>query len=176
MIKMAILERKEIVINDKKIYTYSIFEDLYKKSNEETKREIEEMVNQEDEEQIVYLLSIFLKSALKIAISEGKSKEDINKIVDKRVDEMVKEGLLEEIESLLKQGITFSNQSMQGIGYKEFKDYFNNVKTKEECINDVKTHTHQFIKRQYTWFNNQMNVEWYDNKEDALNSIINWYE
>ena len=105
-----------------------------------------------------------------------KQKELMNEIVDKRVDEMIEEGLLEEISTLLSNGITFDNQSMQAIGYKEFKDYFNNIKTKEECIKDVKTHTHQFIKRQYTWFNNQMNVEWYDNKEDATNSIDKWYE
>ena len=105
-----------------------------------------------------------------------KQKELMNEIVDKRVDEMIEEGLLEEISTLLSNGITFDNQSMQAIGYKEFKDYFNNIKTKEECIKDVKTHTHQFIKKQYTWFNNQMNVEWYDNKEDATNSIDKWYE
>lgn len=105
-----------------------------------------------------------------------KQKELMNKIVDKRVDEMIKEGLLEEISALLSNGITFDNQSMQAIGYKEFKDYFSKIKTKEECIENVKTHTHQFIKRQYTWFNNQMDVEWYDNKEDASNSIDKWYE
>lgn len=105
-----------------------------------------------------------------------KPKEIINSMVDKRVDQMINEGLLDEIKSLLNKGVTFDNQSMQAIGYKEFKDYFNKTKTKEECINDVKTHTHQFIKRQYTWFKNQMNVEWYDNKEDALISINKWYE
>ena len=100
----------------------------------------------------------------------------MNNIVDLRVDEMIKEGLLDEIQGLLNKGVTFDNQSMQGIGYKEFKDFFNNTKSKEECIKDVKTHTHQFIKRQYTWLNNQMNVEWYDNKEDATLSINKWYE
>ena len=105
-----------------------------------------------------------------------KPKEEMNNIVDLRVDEMIKEGLLNEIQGLLNKGVTFDNQSMQGIGYKEFKDFFNNTKSKEECIKDVKTHTHQFIKRQYTWFNNQMNVEWYDNKEDATLSINQWYE
>ena len=105
-----------------------------------------------------------------------KPKEEMNNIVDLRVDEMIKEGLLDEIQGLLNKGVTFDNQSMQGIGYKEFKDFFNNTKSKEECIKDVKTHTHQFIKRQYTWFNNQMNVEWYDNKEEATISINKWYE
>ena len=89
---------------------------------------------------------------------------------------MIDDGLVKEVSNLINQGITFDNQSMQGIGYKELKDYFNKTKTLEECTNDIKTHTHQFIKRQYTWFNNQMNVEWYDNKDEAITSINKWYE
>lgn len=105
-----------------------------------------------------------------------KEKEELKNIVDKRIDKMIDEGLINEVSNLINQGITFNNQSMQGIGYKELKDYFNKTKTLEECTNDIKTHTHQFIKRQYTWFNNQMNVEWYDNKDEAIASIKKWYE
>ena len=105
-----------------------------------------------------------------------KEKEELKDIVDKRIDKMIDDGLVKEVSNLINQGITFDNQSMQGIGYKELKDYFNKTKTLEECTNDIKTHTHQFIKRQYTWFNNQMNVEWYDNKDEAITSINKWYE
>lgn len=105
-----------------------------------------------------------------------KPRIEMNRIVDKRIDKMIKDGLIDEISNLLKLGISFDNQSMQAIGYKEFKNYFNKTKSKEECINDVKTHTHQFIKRQYTWFNNQMNTEWYDNKESGIKNINEWYK
>lgn len=105
-----------------------------------------------------------------------KDKDILLQMVDKRIDKMIEDGLLDEIHALLDKGITFQNQSMQAIGYKEFKDYFEKTKTLEECIKDTKTHTHQFIKRQYTWFKNQMNVEWYKDIEDAKESIKNWYE
>ena len=105
-----------------------------------------------------------------------RNKDLLVDLVDKRIDQMIKDGLLEEITGLLNAGVSFDNQSMQAIGYKEFKDYFNKTKSKEQCIEDIKTHTHQFIKRQYTWFNNQMNVEWYDDNELASKAIERWYE
>lgn len=105
-----------------------------------------------------------------------KDKKELLNITDQRVDKMIEDGLIDEIQALLNKGITFDNQSMQAIGYKEFKDFFNNTKSKEECIKDIKTHTHQFIKRQYTWFKNQMNVEWYDDINKAKESIEKWYE
>lgn len=105
-----------------------------------------------------------------------KDKEMLLEMVDKRIDKMIEDGLIEEIKALLNKGISFENQSMQGIGYKEFKEYFEGTKTLDECIKEVKTHTHQFIKRQYTWFKNQMNVEWYKDYKDAKESIDKWYE
>lgn len=187
------------------LYDYEFFEEDKKDdqfidlTNEEIYKQIEEIdpeslknIHINNRKRLVRALNIIKKHNTNITeiknnqehkllydakiIGLTKQKELMNEIVDKRVDEMIEEGLLEEISTLLSNGITFDNQSMQAIGYKEFKDYFNNIKTKEECIKDVKTHTHQFIKRQYTWFNNQMNVEWYDNKEDATNSIDKWYE
>lgn len=101
-----------------------------------------------------------------------KLKEDINI----RVDQMIKDGLANEVKGLLDKGVSFSNQSMQAIGYKEFKDYFENNKTLEEVIEEIKKNTRHFAKRQYTWFNNQMNIEWYINKDEALESIKKWYE
>ena len=187
------------------LYDYEFFEEDKKDdqfndlTNEEIYKQIEEIdpeslknIHINNRKRLVRALNIIKKHDTNITeiknnqehkmlydakiIGLTKQKELMNEIVDKRVDEMIEEGLLEEISTLLSNGITFDNQSMQAIGYKEFKDYFNNIKTKEECIKDVKTHTHQFIKKQYTWFNNQMNVEWYDNKEDATNSIDKWYE
>jgi len=94
--------------------------------------------------------------------------------IDKRVDQMVKDGLVKEIQGLLDSGITFDNQCMKGIGYKESKDYFENNKTVEECVEDVKKNSHHFAKRQYTWFNNQLKVEWFENKDEALDRIKQW--
>ena len=94
--------------------------------------------------------------------------------IEERVDKMIKDGLLDEIKGLLDKGIDFSNQSMQGIGYKEFKDYFDGSSELNECIDKVKSNTKHFAKRQYTWFNNQMNMNWYEDNEKALKDIEKW--
>ena len=94
--------------------------------------------------------------------------------IDKRVDKMIEDGLIDEIKGLLDKGISFENQSMQGIGYKEFKAYFNNEKSLVECIDDVKRNSHHFAKRQYTFFNNQLNVKWFNNIDEAIKEVEQW--
>ena len=63
---------------------------------------------------------------------------------------------------------------MQAIGYKEFKPYFLDNVPLEVCIEEVKRNTKHFAKRQYTWFKNQMPVDWYENKIDAIEDIKQW--
>ena len=101
-------------------------------------------------------------------------RNELYKRIDNRVDKMIEDGLVDEIKSLLDKGITFDNQSMTGIGYKEFKRLFENTQSLEECVQMVKTNSHHFAKRQYTYFNNQLEVNWYDNVEDALRKIKEW--
>ena len=87
---------------------------------------------------------------------------------------MIDDGLIQEIKDLLDKGITFDNQSMQGIGYKELRDYFENKRTLEECVEDIKRNSRHFAKRQYTFFNNQLDVKWFDNEIDALDEVKRW--
>ena len=105
-----------------------------------------------------------------------KDREQLYKDINKRVDMMIDDGLLEEIKGLLEHGISFDYQCMQGIGYKEFRAYFEGAATLEECIELVKKNTRHFVKRQYTWFNNQMPIEWYEDKEKAILEIDKWRE
>ncbi len=109
-----------------------------------------------------------------LIIGLNKDREKLYDDISKRVDMMVSDGLIDEIKGLLDNGVNFDMQSMQGIGYKEFRDYFNGTKSLEDCILDVKRNTKHFAKRQYTWFNNQMNVNWFDDKQEAFNLIDNW--
>lgn len=109
-----------------------------------------------------------------LIIGLTKDRQELYSLIDKRVDKMINDGLLDEIKRLLDKGITFDNQCMQAIGYKEFKDYFNNTKSLQDCINDVKVNSRHFAKRQYTFFNNQLNVKWFDNADDALNEVKQW--
>ena len=105
-----------------------------------------------------------------------KERVELYGAIEERIDKMLDDGLLDEIQGLLDKGITFNSQSMQGIGYKEFEPYFNHEKSLEDCINEVKRNTKHFAKRQYTWFNNQMPVFWFDDNKKALTYIRKWID
>lgn len=93
--------------------------------------------------------------------------------INQRVDKMLQNGLLAEIDRLSKIPNVFDAQGMQGIGYKEFKDFVDGKNTLEETIEEIKKHSRQFAKRQYTWFNNQMDVHWYDiSKADYQTKLL----
>ncbi len=101
--------------------------------------------------------------------------------INRRVEMMFENGLKNEIETLLNQGVTFSDASMQGIGYKEWESYFRGNMTEEEVKEEIQKHSRQFAKRQYTWFRHQMPVHWFDisEKEDTermINEIMAWYQ
>ena len=94
--------------------------------------------------------------------------------IDERVDKMISDGLVNEINNLLNSGVNFEDQCMQAIGYKEFKEYFLGNMKLEECINQIKLNSRHFAKRQYTFFNNQLNVKWFENLDDAYKEVKQW--
>lgn len=95
--------------------------------------------------------------------------------INGRVDEMVAQGLIDEVESLYEKGYA-QTQAMRGIGYKEFIPYFKNERSLEACIEDLKRNTRRYAKRQLTWFKNKMDVNWYDilpeNKHQVYDKIL----
>ena len=101
-------------------------------------------------------------------------RQELYRRIDIRVDRMISEGLIEEVQSLLNRGVSFSDQSMSAIGYKELKGYFENGESLDECAALIKRNTRHFAKRQYTWFNNQMPVEWFEDRDAALCSVKDW--
>ena len=76
------------------------------------------------------------------------------------VDQMINEGLESEVRNLYYKKGFLTGGASKAIGYKEFFPYFEGKITLEEVIESIKIHTHQYAKRQYTWFRNQMNVNW----------------
>ena len=92
---------------------------------------------------------------------------------------MFKEGLLEEVKSLYERGIN-SKSINTAIGYKELYDYFNGNLSLEEAKDLIKQRSRKYAKRQYTWFNNQMNINWlntdYDNFNNTLKDAIDLIE
>ena len=101
-------------------------------------------------------------------------RQQLYRRIDDRVDKMIKDGLLDEIKSLLDKGISFNDQSMQAIGYREFKAYFDSEISLEQCVDLIKRDSHHFAKRQYTFFNNQLDVKWYTDKDEAIQEVKRW--
>ena len=85
--------------------------------------------------------------------------------IDLRIDQMVEEGLLEEVSALKDKGYTKDMVSMQGLGYKEILDYLNGECTLEEAIYILKRDTRHFAKRQLTWFRREKDVIWVNKNE-----------
>ena len=102
-------------------------------------------------------------------------REKLYKIVDKRVDLMIEDGLIEEVKALYEKGIN-SKAIQTGIGYKELYSYFKGDISLEEAVKLIKKNTRHFIKRQYTFFKHQMDVTWlnvdFSNFEHTINEAI----
>ena len=92
-------------------------------------------------------------------------REEVYNRINMRVDNMFNIGLEKEVRDLIDRGITFDNQCMQAIGYKEFKAYFDNEITLEETKELIRRNSRRYAKKQYTWFNNQTPIKWFKNKE-----------
>jgi tRNA dimethylallyltransferase len=80
--------------------------------------------------------------------------------IDQRVDEMMKQGLVQEVKELKDSGCTRNMVSMQGLGYKEIIDYLQGECTLSEAVYLLKRDTRHFAKRQITWFKRERDVKW----------------
>ena len=105
-------------------------------------------------------------------------REELYDRINRRVDLMMEDGLLFEVESLIKEGYTKNLVSMQGLGYKEFFDYFDGRMTLEDTVDKIKKDTRHFAKRQLTWFRREKEVIWlnkkeYEQEKDLLDSVLN---
>ena len=82
--------------------------------------------------------------------------------INKRVDQMVESGLLDEVKFLKKYGMNDSFTSMQGIGYKEVLYYLDNKYSYDQMITAIKTNSRRYAKRQLTWFKRYEELKWFD--------------
>ena len=92
--------------------------------------------------------------------------------IEKRIDQMMEEGLLAEVDKLLKMGYDPELVSMQGLGYKEFVPYFKGECTLDESVYVLKRDTRHFAKRQLTWFRRECDVRWLDKNKIASEAEI----
>ena len=99
--------------------------------------------------------------------------------VNRRVDILMNEGLLDEVKGLMDMGLTQENISMKGIGYKELMDHLDGRCTVDDAVDTVKKNTRHYAKKQLTWFRRYEKMKWfdisgYDNDEDAFEDMKEW--
>ena len=97
-------------------------------------------------------------------------KEKLHERINKRVDIMIKDGLIEEVKGLLEKYKQFPT-AMQGLGYKEVVEYINGSISKQEMIDKIKNDTRKYAKRQLTWFRKNKQTIWLNGLDELQNNL-----
>ena len=92
----------------------------------------------------------------------NRDRAELYSRIDMRVDQMMEQGLIKEVEALNAMGYDRSYVSMQGLGYKELLSYLDGECTLDDAVNQIKQSTRHFAKRQLTWFRRERDVTWLD--------------
>jgi len=100
------------------------------------------------------------KSTLFVGLKTAK--EELEKRIEKRIDERIKKGVIGEVKKILKNKIGWEDQAMTALGYKQWKDFLEGKKTKEEVVQKWKVEERKFAKRQLTWFKRDKRINWFD--------------
>ena len=137
-----------------------------------------------DEKRILRALEVYLETGKTITAHNEETKkrpprydavwiglrfedrEDMKALIDRRVDKMVEEGLLEEVRGLLSSGISREATALQAIGYKEFLGVADGTATVEEAVAEVKLRSRQYAKRQLTWLRRNEAIHWIEWKKE----------
>ncbi len=93
------------------------------------------------------------------------------KKINQRVDNMIENGLLEEVKYYYDKNIK-TKPLINGIGYKELYNYFDGLCSKEEAVEKIKQNSRHYAKRQYTFLNHQLNVVWFETDYNNFNNTI----
>lgn len=112
-----------------------------------------------------------LKNPLIIGLNMDR--EVLYERINRRVDIMLKDGLLDEVKNLYDRGFTpENNQCMKGIGYKEVVAYFRGEINESEMIEKIKQHTRNYAKRQITYFKRNKKIIWFDPNKDGKDAVV----
>ena len=161
-------------------------EELYKKAVE-IDPEAMKKISQNDKKRIMRVLEIYHSTGKTKTEQEKESRKNpveydyrvfainwdreiLYQRINKRVDIMAEQGLIEEVKEILDKYDKFPT-AMQGLGYKEVVDYLNGIYTKEEMIEKIKLETRRYAKRQLTWFRKNKQTIWLDGTDDIQNNI-----
>ena len=159
---------------------------LYEKAKEIDSKAIEK-ISPNDKKRILRILEIYhstgkTKTELEAESRKNEVKYDYRVFainmdrqilynrINKRVEIMIENGLIEEVKNLLDKYKEFPT-AMQGLGYKEVVEYLNGYLTKDEMIEKIKQETRRYAKRQLTWFRKNKNTIWIDGLNDLQSNI-----
>lgn len=150
-----------------------------------------EIIDKRNVKRVVRALEVVLTEGKSILDKEDKAsviphlmyaydmpREELYRRINFRVDEMFDKGLVEEVRNLYEdKKVSFDCQSMQAIGYKEFRAYFDGEISLEEVKKLIQQHTRNYAKRQITWFKRIDSCVWldFDKKDDHIDRICNDY-
>lgn len=160
--------------------------ELYEKAKKIDEKAIEK-VSPNDKKRIIRILEIYHSTGKNKTEQEEQSRKNEVKYdyrvfainierqilyerINKRVDIMIEQGLIQEVENLIKKYPNFET-AMQAIGYKEIVEYLENKVTKEEAIEKIKQETRRYAKRQITWFKRNQDIKWLDGLNSTQNNI-----
>lgn len=99
-------------------------------------------------------------------------RNNLYKIINARVDQMLENGLINEVKNFYIQNIK-TKPLIGGIGYKELYQYFDKKISLEEAINLIKQNSRHYAKRQYTFFNNKLPITWFNTDYECFNNTFN---
>lgn len=114
-----------------------------------------------------------------IYIGLTTDRDHLYKVINKRVDKMLQDGLVEEAKELFSK---YSHSAIlnSAIGYKELKKYFSKEISLEEAVDLIKKNSRHYAKRQYTWFNHQMDIHWfnvhYEDFSKTIKEVVEYIE
>ncbi len=105
-------------------------------------------------------------------------REELRLRIDKRVDKMIADGLIDEVEKLRKAGYGPHLNSMRSIGYHEVNEYLDGRLSKQEAVEKIKLHTKRYAKRQMTWFRKNKSIHWHTpfRGRDLREHIARWLD
>ena len=102
------------------------------------------------------------------------ARDDLYRRIDSRVDDMIEQGLVQEVEGLLERGYTLDLPSMSGVGYRQIGQYLRGQIDLAEAVERIKFETHRIARHQYAWFRlKDEAVHWFDVRDDTQAPIRN---
>ena len=146
---------KKISINDRK-RIIRVLEIYHKTGKTKTEQELQSRKNEVKYEYKVFAITM--------------DREKLYERIEKRVDFMIEQGLIEEVKQILEKYHTFPT-AMQGLGYKEVVEYLEGSCTKEEMIEKIKKETRHYAKRQLTWFRKNKETIWLDGETSTDENV-----